>query len=46
MTAALSAVWPWTAALLVPAAAIAARAAAARERALKAGTRTRVWPPS
>lgn len=37
MTAALSALWPWTAALLVPAAAIAARAAAARERALKAG---------
>jgi hypothetical protein len=37
MAAALSALWPWTAALLVPAAAIAARAAARRERALKAG---------
>ena len=37
MTAALSALWPWTAALLVPAAVFAARAAAGRERSLKTG---------
>ena len=35
--AALTALWPWTAALLLPGAAIAARAAARRERSLKAG---------
>jgi hypothetical protein len=37
MTAGLAALWPWTAALLIPGAAIAARASAARERRLKAG---------
>ncbi len=37
ISAALLALWPWTAAVFLPAAAIAARAAARRERSLKAG---------
>ena len=37
LSAALLALWPWAAALMIPGAVIAARAAARRERSLKAG---------